>query len=365
METCTENFQRVIVNYWQPNTAIYRYTSFLSEISPSTLINVVDDRTKWEDAHLGIDFYGKFSKSFLNVMFPKYSHHDLVNYLKRIDKNYTIFHYTSQRDIKLNEGNKTFFTVHDNPFSLFETDLYLNGTASRAQKLHREFAKFLFNHNCLNSQYIITDTDYVRNSLIKYGYKGYIETIRIPVANVFRKLNESKEKLRMELNLPPNKILLLSISNNVIRKNLKLTKELSKKIGKEYRIVRVGEGIENSINFSNIDDVTLNKLYNASDVLLFPSLEEGQGLPISEAFSTGLPVVASDIPVLREVAKDAAIYIDPLDINSYCNGIKEALNISDLLIEKGFVKSKKYSFDIFKGKMNGLYRRIIRDGINS
>lgn len=97
-------------------------------------------------------------------------------------------------------------------------------------------------------------------------------------------------------------------------------------------------------------------------MLLFPSLEEGQGLPVIEAFAAGLPVVASDIPVLREVAGNAAIFIDPHDVESFYVGIKEALNISDQLRKDGLVMSKKYSFDIFKNRMEKLYHRILQNG---
>jgi len=131
-------------------------------------------------------------------------------------------------------------------------------------------------------------------------------------------------------------------------------------MGKEYVIVRVGDGIRNSINFKNIDDEKLNMIYNACDVLLFPSLEEGQGLPVIESFSTGLPVVASDIEVLREVAGDAAIFIDPMDVKSYYTGIKEALNCREQLITMGNKMALKYRYEIFADKMESLYRKIIK-----
>lgn len=55
----------------------------------------------------------------------------------------------------------------------------------------------------------------------------------------------------------------------------------------------------------------LPALYGAATVLVFPSLYEGAGLPILEAQACGCPVVASDIPAIREFAGDAAEYFDP------------------------------------------------------
>ena len=47
--------------------------------------------------------------------------------------------------------------------------------------------------------------------------------------------------------------------------------------------------------------------------MLFPSFVEGYGLPLIEALALGVPVIASDLPVFREIAGDIIEYIDPLD----------------------------------------------------
>ncbi|TFC68483.1 glycosyltransferase family 1 protein [Cryobacterium sp. TMT2-4] len=57
----------------------------------------------------------------------------------------------------------------------------------------------------------------------------------------------------------------------------------------------------------------LDRCYAESSLIVFPTLFEGFGLPVLEAMSRGCPVVCSDIPVLHEVAGDAAVYVTPQD----------------------------------------------------
>lgn len=74
-----------------------------------------------------------------------------------------------------------------------------------------------------------------------------------------------------------------------------------------------------------ISDGELEALYARATALVFPTLFEGFGLPTLEAMSRGCPVVCSDLPVMREVAGDAARYVDPLDPASIAAGITAVL----------------------------------------
>ncbi|MEJ7782312.1 MAG: glycosyltransferase family 1 protein [Solirubrobacteraceae bacterium] len=63
-----------------------------------------------------------------------------------------------------------------------------------------------------------------------------------------------------------------------------------------------------------IDDEDLAALYTGARALVFPSDDEGFGLPPVEALACGTPVVASDVPVLREVLGDRATFVDAADV---------------------------------------------------
>ena len=71
-------------------------------------------------------------------------------------------------------------------------------------------------------------------------------------------------------------------------------------------------------------DVILS-LFNNAEALVFPSTFEGFGMPVLEAMASGLPVVCSDIPVLREIANGAAQFFDPTSSSAIAEGLHSAL----------------------------------------
>jgi alpha-1,2-rhamnosyltransferase len=68
--------------------------------------------------------------------------------------------------------------------------------------------------------------------------------------------------------------------------------------------------------FQDANDAELSYCYAHSTALVFPSFAEGFGLPIIEALEHGLPVIASDIPVHREIGGDLVMYVDPYQVDS-------------------------------------------------
>src|SRR3989338_5108200 len=105
-----------------------------------------------------------------------------------------------------------------------------------------------------------------------------------------------------------------------------------------------------------IEDADMPAVYNLADLLVFPSLLEGFGLPMIEAMKCGIPVVASDIPVLSEVVSGAAALMDSQDPKQLADKIFEVLNdknLRDDLIRRGLERSKLFSWertadDLFK-----------------
>ena len=127
------------------------------------------------------------------------------------------------------------------------------------------------------------------------------------------------------------------------RKNIERTiiaySRLSKDIIKKYLLVitcvmppnlrKLLEGITLKYNikqhviFTNeISQEDIVALYNLAELMIFPSLYEGFGLPIVEAWACGTPVLTSNVSSMAEVAGDACILVDPYDINSIRDGLQ-------------------------------------------
>lgn len=91
----------------------------------------------------------------------------------------------------------------------------------------------------------------------------------------------------------------------------------------------------------------LSKLFSKSTAYVFPTLSEGFGIPGLNAMAAKLPVICSNIPVLKEVYGDAALYFDPKDPKDIATKIRKVLaseSVRDDLIEKGRTQAKKYSW---------------------
>ena len=75
-----------------------------------------------------------------------------------------------------------------------------------------------------------------------------------------------------------------------------------------------------------LEDDRLRSVVAGASVLVLPSRDEGFGLPVLEALAAGVPVVASDLPVLREVGGDAVSYAPVGDVEAFADQLKQVLS---------------------------------------
>ncbi len=156
-------------------------------------------------------------------------------------------------------------------------------------------------------------------------------------------------------------VLLVGVLEN--RKNVVNALRALGRLPAHYRLVLVGgdgygsETIHNFIQkeqlawriklLGRVTDERLSILYQAASVLLFPSLEEGFGLPVLEGMAHELPVVASRASSLPEVGGEAALYIDPHDPADMADKVMSAVEDAALrskLIEQGRARAQEFSW---------------------
>jgi glycosyltransferase involved in cell wall biosynthesis len=98
----------------------------------------------------------------------------------------------------------------------------------------------------------------------------------------------------------------------------------------------------------DVSDERLPALYRGAVALVFPSLYEGFGLPPLEAMACGTPVVTSLTTSLPEVVGDAAVAVDPLDVDSIASGIERIVDDERLRAElgaRGLAHAARFSWD--------------------
>ncbi|MCX5776380.1 MAG: glycosyltransferase family 1 protein [Candidatus Firestonebacteria bacterium] len=131
---------------------------------------------------------------------------------------------------------------------------------------------------------------------------------------------------------------------------------LEKKYKLEGKVIKTGY----------VTDEELAGLYRAAACFVYPSLYEGFGLPVLEAFASGCPAITSGFTATAETAGGAAILIDPLDevrMAEAINNILTDTSLRDALVEKGFARAAEFSWartasltlgaykDLFEGKI--------------
>lgn len=141
---------------------------------------------------------------------------------------------------------------------------------------------------------------------------------------------------------------LLNVGQPVDPPNQQLAAELSV----DQRIVECGA----------VDDQRLVQLYNAADVLLFPSFYEGFGWPPLEAMACGTPAVVSNIPVFVEILEDDALSAAPADIDALTSQVESILTNTKLaasLVQRGLERAASYRWERTATRFESIYRKML------
>ena len=170
-----------------------------------------------------------------------------------------------------------------------------------------------------------------------------------PTGNYRPQSDEKIKKFREKYKLPDRFV--LAIGGVGERRNLTRVKEICR----DYNLVIAG------ITLPWLSTEELELLYASAQVLLYPSLYEGFGIPILDAFSVGLPVITSSVSSMPEVGGDAALYADPYKVKDIREKLNVIINDNVLrqdLIKKGFERVKQFSWEKAAQQTVKVYERL-------
>ena len=113
-----------------------------------------------------------------------------------------------------------------------------------------------------------------------------------------------------------------------------------------------------------VSDDARSNLLGGARAMAYASTYEGFGFPILEAMRAGVPVVGSDVAVLREVAGDAAAFADPLDPTALADAIRKAVSDGpprQALIDAGTKRAACFTWEATAVGLDALYKKAARD----
>lgn len=125
-----------------------------------------------------------------------------------------------------------------------------------------------------------------------------------------------------------------------------------------------GEYAERIHLLGEIPYADIKTYYAGADLFVFPSYLETFGHPLLEAMASGVPIVAADIPVFREIAGDAACYADPHDTQALASAIEKTLftpPIRESLIKRGQERVRHFGWDATARRLLSLFDEVLSE----
>ncbi|KKW47248.1 MAG: Glycosyl transferase group 1 [Candidatus Kaiserbacteria bacterium GW2011_GWA2_58_9] len=249
----------------------------------------------------------------------------------------------------------------------------------------RRMFNFVLKHFSHRLSAIIADSEFGRAEIVEWyrAKEERVHVIYLGGGQGFVPIDKKTAKRRLKEQYGIEGDFILDISLHVRHKNIislvrayielqKQEKTLLKLVivgAKEYAYhetfvaSRLSPRPDDIIFIDFISQEDLNAIYSAAAIFVFPSLNEGFGLPIIEAFASGTPVVTSNITSMPEIAGDAALLADPssdadiaekisllLSDGQFCNG----------LIKKGLERAKDFSWRTTAEKTARIYLDLLK-----
>lgn len=270
----------------------------------------------------------------------------------------------------------TVVTVHDISFEFFPEYFH---------PLQRARMRLLIPLSARRAAQVITISEYSRRTLIeRYGLaEDRVTVTPLGVSPSFRVIEKdlaARATARFGIDGP----FILGVGNLQPRKNLeRLLRSfaaLRRDTSCTHELVLVGQmawlghrvqeetrrlGIEAHVHQTGyVSEDELVALYNRADVFAYPSIFEGFGLPVIEAMACGTPVLTSNTSSLPEVAGDAALVVDPHDVEAIAEGLRRLVSerrLREKLTSAGFLQARQFPWRRTAEETVSVYARALAE----
>lgn len=281
------------------------------------------------------------------------------NFLKRFydvsinNKDNCVFHSSYNR--KTSSKVRNVCTVHD-----FIHEKYYSGPRNWIHKYQK-------NNAIKSADLIIAISENTKKDLLYYH--PYLDEDKINV--IYNGVSDDFFPLDDNFKLSVNSPYLLFIGSREEYKNFKFSIELVK-FNKDFKLYIVGAPLSEwelkLLNdkipgrwklFIKPSNSELNLLYNCAFSLIYPSFYEGFGIPILEAMKAGTPVLALNSSSIPEVAGNAGVLIDKIDISMFNEGLSYIEENRSNLIQLGYLQVSKFNWDKCYSETMGVYKKCL------
>src|SRR5438445_2393933 len=215
------------------------------------------------------------------------------------------------------------------------------------------------------AQAYIVGTEWLKSELATWlGDDKRISVVPFGVDRAFfSEAPGARARGRSDWRIPESAFVVLHVGSTVERKNVPLVIQTVARLRSEADayLLQVGgrfSGVQQQLierlnlrryvrSVTSADEPTLRCAYRAADVLMFPSLYEGFGYPLLEAYASGLPVVASGAGGLREVGGDALVVVEGRDPGAYVaalEGLSDDPSRQEALVERGRARAREFNW---------------------
>ena len=273
--------------------------------------------------------------------------------------------------IKLSKPNLIHFSYYNNflinklkiPYIITVYDLIHENLKSK----NNQFSK---KNVILNASHIICISNFTKKQLVE-KYNISEKKISVIYLGIKKKKILSTNKKNTILYVGDRgryknfKILPLAFSkSNFLKKNFKILCIGGNKFNDEETQLFKNLNIIDNMYQKSANDDELNIHYESSNLYVSLSLIEGFGLTPLEAMNSGCPVICSDIPVFKEIFKDACEFADPNNVESIKIKIEQILKSNEQqkkMINLGYKLARMYTWEKCVSETSKLYKRLLND----